>query len=86
METQTFESACGFVRRGFGVGLIDAITARRYQGQLDLFPFAPSVWQTVYVLRPLDRPASRLTIEFCGVFEDRMNAYRPENFRALGSM
>ncbi|MDN3722320.1 LysR substrate-binding domain-containing protein [Roseibium salinum] len=64
VEAQTFESVCGFVRRGFGVGIIDAITARRYANALDLAQFAPAFWQTLYVLRPLDRPASKITLEF----------------------
>ncbi|MET4129761.1 DNA-binding transcriptional LysR family regulator [Roseovarius sp. MBR-38] len=67
VETQTFESVCGFVRRGFGVGVVDAMTARRYKSELDIFDFAPSIWQTVYMLRPLDRPASRLAQEFSEV-------------------
>lgn len=64
IETQTFESVCGFVRRGFGVGLIDALTAQRYKNELDLLRFAPEVWQTIYLLRPMDRPASRLSVGF----------------------
>ncbi len=64
VETQTFESVCGFVRRGLGVGLIDAITAHRYRDQLDIVRFVPEVWQTVYLLRPLDRPTSKITLEF----------------------
>lgn len=81
VETQTFESVCGFVRRGFGVGVIDAITARRYAKELDLVQFTPSVWQTVYMLRPLDRPASRLTTELAGFISERLNRHCTESVR-----
>lgn len=74
VEAQTFESVCGFVRRGFGVGVIDAITARRYEQELDLVEFAPAFWQSVYLLRPLDRPASQITLEFADLFADRVTS------------
>ena len=74
VETQTFESVCGFVRRGFGVGVIDALTARRYEDELDLAQFTPAFWQTVYLLRPLDRPASKITLEFSDFFADRIGS------------
>ena len=63
VQAQTFESACGFVRRGLGVGVIDALTADRYSDDLDVVKLSPSVWQKVYLLRPLDRSASMVTLE-----------------------
>ncbi len=72
VETQTFESVCGFVRRGLGVGLIDAITAHRYRDQLDILRLVPEVWQTIYLLRPLDRPSSKITVEFSDCIADRI--------------
>ncbi|ETX27743.1 hypothetical protein RISW2_11550 [Roseivivax isoporae LMG 25204] len=74
IETQTFESVCGFVRRGVGVGLIDAITARRYRHELDILRFVPEVWQTIYLLRPLDRPTSRITNTFTDGLARRIRA------------
>ena len=74
VETQTFESACGLVRRGFGVGVVDAITARRYQSELDVLPFAPVIWQTIYILQPLGRPASRIADAFATHFRNALQA------------
>lgn len=74
VETQTFESVCGFVRRGLGVGVIDAITARRYENELDVYRFTPGVWQTMYLLRPLERPASSIAMAFSKFFVARLNS------------
>lgn len=63
-ETQTFEAVCGFVRRGNVIGILDAITASRYQDKLDLRQFTPPVGHTIYLLRPRDRPSSRLLTQF----------------------
>ena len=65
VETQTFESACGFIRRGIGMGLLDPITASRYAGAgLELRRFEPEVVQSMFLLVPADRPASRLLLAF----------------------
>lgn len=64
IETQTFESVCGFVRRGAGVGIVDAITASRYINEVDIREFSPSIWHYVFLLRPLDRPSSRILKKF----------------------
>jgi len=64
VETQTFESVCGFVRRGTGIGVVDAITADRYVGDLEVRRFTPPVTHVVYLLRPLDRPQSKLLKQF----------------------
>ncbi len=65
VETQTFESACGFIRRGVGAGLIDPITASRYsQDVIETRRFAPEVNQTIYLLTPADRPVSNLLRTF----------------------
>lgn len=61
IETQTFESAASFIRRGTGIGLIDPITAQRYAGNgLVTCPFEPTVYQSIYLLTPADRPVSNL--------------------------
>ncbi|MEQ8339756.1 MAG: LysR substrate-binding domain-containing protein [Marinovum algicola] len=82
VETQTFESVCGFVRRGFGAGLIDAITASRYREELDIVGFVPTVWQTIYLLRPLDRPASKIAREFSDMLAARIEALVSEGMSA----
>ncbi|MGJ8616808.1 MAG: hypothetical protein ACSHWS_08180, partial [Sulfitobacter sp.] len=64
VEAQTFESVCGFVRRSAFVGLVDAITASRYESELDFRSFSPMIWHTIYLLRPIDRPSSRLLQQF----------------------
>ena len=74
VETQTFESVCGFVRRGVGVGVIDAVTASRYEADLDLAPFSPVIWQAVFLLRPLDRPASKIALEFADILIGKLTA------------
>lgn len=75
IETQTFESVCGFVRRGAGVGIVDAITASRYTGELDIRAFRPSIWHNVFLLRPLDRPSSRLLIQFEELVATELGAF-----------
>ncbi len=64
IETQTFESVCGFVRRGVGVGIVDAITASRYIDEVEIREFTPPIWHYVFLLRPLDRPTSRILKKF----------------------
>ena len=64
IETQTFESVCGFVRRGVGVGIVDAITASRYINEVEIREFTPPIWHYVFLLRPLDRPTSRILKKF----------------------
>ena len=64
IETQTFESVCGFVRRGAGVGIVAAITASRYINEVEIREFAPSIWHYVFLLRPLDRPSSSILKKF----------------------
>lgn len=61
IETQTFESAAGFIRRNVGVGLLDPVTAARYAGKnIVIKPFEPRVFQSIYFLIPSDRPVSRI--------------------------
>lgn len=65
VETQTFESACGFVRRGVGVGLIDVVTSSRYSGgEIETRCFSPEIRQSIFFLTPSDRPASKLLDSF----------------------
>ena len=64
IETQTFESVCGFVRRGVGVGIVDAITASQYINEVEIREFTPPIWHYVFLLRPLDRPTSRILKKF----------------------
>ena len=65
IETQTFESACGFIGRGIGAGLIDPITAGRYAGDtIETRRFTPEVTQTIYLLTPADRLVSSLLRAF----------------------
>ena len=65
VETQTFESACGFIRRGVGMGLLDPITTARYaEADIELRRFEPEVFQSIFLLVPADRPVSRLLLAF----------------------
>lgn len=64
IETQTFESVCGFVRRNAGVGIIDAITASRYTNEVDIRIFKPLIWNYIFLLRPLGRPSSQILNKF----------------------
>jgi len=65
VETQTFESAAGFVRHGTGVALIDVIAAARYAGGgLEVRRFEPEIRQSIFLLTPLERPKSRLLVQF----------------------
>ncbi len=83
VETQTFESICGFVRRGFGVGVIDAISAQRYRNEMDILGFIPAVWQTVYLIRPLERPASGIALAFSDFLASKIADFSmTENFSA----
>jgi DNA-binding transcriptional LysR family regulator len=75
VETQTFESVCGFVRRGTGVGIVDAITASRYLDEIDVRAFEPSIWHNVYLLRPLDRPSSRLLSQFEELVSEELRSF-----------
>lgn len=61
IETQTFESAASFIKRGVGIGLMDPITAQRYaENGLLTRSFEPTVYQSIYLLVPADRPVSNL--------------------------
>lgn len=65
IETQTFESAAGFIRRGVGIGLLDPITAQRYANDcMEIRSFEPTVYQNIYLLVPADRPISKLFAQF----------------------
>ena len=65
IEAQTFESACGFIRRGAGVGLLDPLTATRYgAAELALRRFEPEVFLSIFLLTPADRPRSQLLARF----------------------
>lgn len=75
VETQTFESACGFVRRGVGVGLIDVVTSSRYtRGEIEVRRFSPEIRQSIYFLTPSDRPASKLLDAFRGLLRAEFQA------------
>lgn len=76
IEVQTFESVCGFVRRSPFVGLVDAITASRYEAEVDLRNFSPTIWHTVYLLRPIDRPSSRLLQQFESMVSEQLERLR----------
>lgn len=61
IKTQTFESACSFIRGGVGVGILDVITASRYAGHsIETRAFEPTVWQNLFLLTPKDRPTSSI--------------------------
>lgn len=74
IKTQTFESVCGFVRRGAGVGLVDAITASRYKSDVSIREFAQPIWQNIYLMRPIDRPSSRLLHHFEAMISKELKA------------
>ena len=83
IETQTFESVAGFIRRGVGVGLLDQITAQRYAGSnIVTRTFQPAIYQSVYLLVPADRPVSRLL----ELFREQLLADLEECRQASGEM
>jgi DNA-binding transcriptional LysR family regulator len=73
IETQTFESVCAFVRRNAAIGLVDFITAVRYMDELDIVFFAPKVFYSIHLLRPADRPTSRLGEQFEDLLEKKLS-------------
>lgn len=73
IETQTFESVCAFVRRNAAIGLVDFITAVRYMDELDIVFFAPKVFHSIHLLRPADRPTSRLGEQFEDLLERKLS-------------
>jgi DNA-binding transcriptional LysR family regulator len=80
VETQTFESVCSFVRRGTGVGIVDATTASRYVNEVDVRSLEPIIWHNVYLLRPLDRPSSRLLSQFEEMVSDELRKFDQMNW------
>ena len=68
-----FESVCAFVRRNAAIGLVDFITAVRYVDELDIVFFAPKVFHSIHLLRPADRPTSRLGEQFEDLLEKKLS-------------
>ena len=50
--------------------------------ELDIVGFVPTVWQTIYLLRPLDRPASKIAREFSDMLAARIEALVSEGMSA----
>lgn len=73
IEAQTFESVCAFVRRNAAIGLVDFITADRYKNELEIVFFTPKVFHSIHLLRPLDRPVSRLVEQFEIILTEKLS-------------
>ena len=54
------------------IGLVDFITAVRYVDELDIVFFAPKVFHSIHLLRPADRPTSRLGEQFEDLLERKL--------------
>ncbi len=66
LECDFFASACNFVRAGGGFTIVDPITAAQIEdADIELRPFTPAIEYEIAMVRPKDRPSSRLADEFC---------------------
>lgn len=66
LECDFFASALSFVKAGGGGTILDPITAAQIvPGEIVLLPFEPAIDYEIALLRPANRPRSRLADEFC---------------------
>ncbi len=65
IDTQLSEAACAFVREGFGVSIVEPISAAESLGRgLVAKPFEPAIEYEYSLLYPQNRPTGRLAKEF----------------------
>jgi len=80
LECDFFASACSFVTSGGGVTIIDPVTASQLvPGDVELRPFEPAIEYEIAVVRPKNRPHSRLADEFCARLHDKLEALQCSN-------
>lgn len=65
IDTQLSEAVCAFVREGFGVSIVEPISAAESLGRgLTARPFKPEIEYEYSLLYPRNRPTGRLTEKF----------------------
>jgi len=65
---------CDLVRRGLGVGVVDAFTAADFAGRgIVAVPFRPRIDFRLGILYPTHRPLSRVARAFLSVLRRRRN-------------
>ncbi len=65
VDTQLSEAACAFVREGFGVSIVEPITAAESLGRgVVIRPFEPAIPYEYSLLYPRHKPRGRLVEEF----------------------
>jgi DNA-binding transcriptional LysR family regulator len=73
-ETQVNAVICDLVRRGLGVGIVDAFTAADFVGRgIVTVPFRPRIDFRLGILYPTHRPLSRVARAFLSVLRRRRN-------------
>jgi len=73
-ETQVNAVICDLVRRGLGVGVVDAFTAADFAGRgIVAVPFRPRIDFRLGILYPTHRPLSRVARAFLSVLRRRRN-------------
>jgi DNA-binding transcriptional LysR family regulator len=73
-ETQVNAIICDLVRRGLGVGIVDAFTAADFAGRgIVSVPFRPRIDFRLGILYPTHRPLSRVARAFLSVLRRRRN-------------
>ena len=71
-ETQVNAVICDLVRRGLGVGVVDAFTAADFAGRgIVALPFRPRIEFRLGILYPTHRPLSRVARAFLAVLRRR---------------
>lgn len=79
VETNTAGSVCALVEQGVGVGLVNPISARAWQGRgIEIRKFSVSIPFVVGVCQPLGRPRSRLAERVIQLLLDECKKVRNE--------
>ncbi len=74
LECDFFVSALSFVMQGGGVTILDPITANHIaEGDVVLRPFEPEIDYELALVRPSNRPHSRLADAFCAKLTEKLD-------------
>ncbi len=75
-EATMFASCCNFVREGAGIAFVDALTAEDFRGTgIEIRRFEPEICFDIALMRPANRPQSRLTQTFAAALKEAVADY-----------